>query len=200
MPISVKCQECGKGLKAPDALAGKKAKCPQCGAVVPIPRVVVDAEEIDDEPPQLPRQPSATSKKPSKPKSKDEDNYDDTFDDLADYEANAPALPNQKRKPCPMCGEMILAEAAKCRFCGEILDPALRKREKKSKSSSGTSDELSTGDILLCVLCSGIGCIVGLVALIRGDTSRGGKMLGISLAMQLFWGVVKVVIEQAGKQ
>lgn len=200
MSISVTCPECGKGLKAPDAMAGKKAKCPGCDAVVPIPMTVVDAEEIDDEPPPLPSKPKASSKKPSKPKPQDEDEYDNPFDDLAAYEAEAPAQRTEKRKPCPLCGEMILANAAKCRFCDEILDPALRKRaKKKSSSSSGGDGELSTTDVLLCVLCSGIGCIVGIVALIRGDTTRGGKMLGISLAMQVFWGIVKVVIEEMGK-
>lgn len=185
MPISVTCQECGKGLKAPDALAGKKAKCPQCGAVVPIPRPVVDAEVIDDELPPL-----------RKPK----DEYDDTFDDMADYEAEAPALPKEKRKPCPMCGEMILASAAKCRFCGEILDPALRKREQNRSGSSSSDDVLTTSDIVLCVLCSNIGCILGIFALIRGQSSRGGKMLGLSLLMQVVWGIVVAIVQQLGKQ
>jgi len=42
------------------------------------------------------------------------------------------------RRPCPACGEMIIAGAAKCRFCGEIFDARLRATaaEKKSKYES----------------------------------------------------------------
>jgi hypothetical protein len=36
MPISVTCA-CGRKLKAPDAAAGRMAKCPECGAAVPVP-------------------------------------------------------------------------------------------------------------------------------------------------------------------
>ena len=39
MPIKVSCS-CGKTLTAPDAAAGKKAKCPACGQIVPVPAVV----------------------------------------------------------------------------------------------------------------------------------------------------------------
>lgn len=34
MPISIKCPSCGKGYQAPDALAGKRVKCKQCGAAI----------------------------------------------------------------------------------------------------------------------------------------------------------------------
>jgi hypothetical protein len=35
----------------------------------------------------------------------------------------------QATKPCPYCGEAILAVARKCRHCGEYLDPTLRAQE-----------------------------------------------------------------------
>lgn len=35
-PLSVACPGCGKSLKAPAELAGKKARCPRCGQAVPV--------------------------------------------------------------------------------------------------------------------------------------------------------------------
>ncbi len=37
MAITVTCPGCGKNLKAPDALAGKKARCPGCGSQIQVP-------------------------------------------------------------------------------------------------------------------------------------------------------------------
>lgn len=137
MPISVKCSECGKGLKAPDALAGKKAKCPQCGHVIPIPAVVLDAEELDDEPPVRKPAPK-TSLTKVKPRAEADDETDDDFGDA--FDASDTEAADDDRRPCPMCGESIQSSAVKCRYCGEVLDesagtlgrPAQRKGGKLS--------------------------------------------------------------------
>ena len=42
MPIAVTCGGCGKRLKVPDSAAGKRGKCPQCGATVPIPEAEIE--------------------------------------------------------------------------------------------------------------------------------------------------------------
>ena len=45
MPIRVECPSCGKRFKAPDRLAGKKARCNQCKNVVSIPEAAAESEE-----------------------------------------------------------------------------------------------------------------------------------------------------------
>ena len=48
MPIRITCSDCGKTLKVPERLAGKKGRCPGCQAVVSIPTPAETFErEID---------------------------------------------------------------------------------------------------------------------------------------------------------
>jgi hypothetical protein len=44
MPIEFHCAACNKMLRVPDETAGKKAKCPNCGAVMPIPEAAPPKE------------------------------------------------------------------------------------------------------------------------------------------------------------
>jgi hypothetical protein len=48
-------------------------------------------------------------------------------------------------------------------------------------------------DWLLCIFCSGIGCIVGIIRMIQGD-SRGGKMVGLSLLFAVIGNVIRFAI------
>ena len=128
MAISGECPSCGKKIKAPDSAAGRRAKCPHCGKTIKIPEAVHDAEEVAED------------------DYGSEEDYDDDFgvsDESETYgldgidEYDSPAI--EPHRPCPMCGEMIVANAAKCRFCGEVFDKTLRRKRRKSYEV-GTSD------------------------------------------------------------
>jgi predicted RNA-binding Zn-ribbon protein involved in translation (DUF1610 family) len=95
MAIIFTCTKCEKTLQMREEMAGHRARCPECGAVLQIPEPVLDAEEVL--PSVLPAETAAIKESA------------------------------EKRRPCPMCGEMILAAARKCRYCGEIFDETIRK-------------------------------------------------------------------------
>jgi DNA-directed RNA polymerase subunit M/transcription elongation factor TFIIS len=177
MPIEFKCNQCGKKLRAPDTTAGKRVKCPGCGNPVSVPQPVFDAEVA------------------SPPAPAEEEIYQTTDEDEV-------AAPDADRRPCPMCGEMIKQDAAKCRFCGEVFDEDLRRVEKKKrKKKRGSADDetMSTGDWVVALLCSGIGCIVGIVWMIQGKP-KGYKMLGVSFLGVIFWNVVNAILQGALKK
>jgi hypothetical protein len=93
-------------MKVRDSAAGKTGKCIDCGDPVPIP--VADEDEVFDA---------------------------EQFGDEAEIQFEGRTAPSPtklsssgaNRRPCPMCGEMILAGAAKCRYCGEVFDETLRR-------------------------------------------------------------------------
>ena len=106
MPNSMNCPSCGNQWLAPDSASGKNAKCPSCGEIVTIPEIIHEAEAVivaEPGPSGGLAQPSATS---------------------------SPAADGQTRQPCPACGEMIVAGAKKCRFCGTIFDPKLERLQR----------------------------------------------------------------------
>jgi hypothetical protein len=102
VPIEFSCGSCGKRIKAPDNLAGKRARCPQCQTAVEVPGGGIPPAPIQAAP-----QPAGSPF------------HFDEPDPQADPDA---------RRPCPACGEPILVSAIKCRFCGEIFDRVLRER------------------------------------------------------------------------
>ena len=174
MPIQVTCPSCRSMFNAPDNAAGKRAKCPKCGGAIDIPTSAAEEEvydaEVADEP-----QPERSI-------------YDDE-----EFEVEPPVeLPKlDDRKPCPMCGEMIQKDAVKCRYCGEVFDPLLRAQEKK-RGASGEDADLSALDWVIAILCSGIGCILGIIYIVQGKP-KGTKMLVVSLIVQFIWGMINVL-------
>lgn len=94
-------------------------------------------------------------------------------------------------QPCKFCGEQIKLGARKCRFCGEYQSERDRQAQVQ-RASNPTDDDLSTGDWVVALLCSGIGCIAGIVWCIQGK-KKGPKMVGISLLMVIIWNVIMAV-------
>src|SRR5690242_4122227 len=105
MSITFKCTTCDRLLKVKEEMAGRRVRCPECRAVLQVPELQ-DAEESP-----APTQPAEVGYAVAAPES---------------TEGSA-----EKRRPCPMCGEMILMDAVKCRFCGEIFDETLKRAEGK---------------------------------------------------------------------
>lgn len=198
MSIPISCAACGYQTTAPDSAAGMKGKCPKCGAVVRVPgtkaaRVdpdVIDAEVVEAPPP------------PPIPLDSDPISLEGLSDGTPIARAAPPTSASggaTDRRPCPACGEMIAVGAMKCRFCNEIFDPVLKKREaKKAKAGfvGGEGDDLTAAEWLVAILCSGIGCIVGLVWMISGKP-KGKKMFLVSILMAFLWGAIRAVIEAA---
>jgi hypothetical protein len=90
-------------------------------------------------------------------------------------------------KACPHCGTANPNTAEFCMNCRGGL--------ARSLSQRGETD-LSTGDWVLCVLCSGIACILGIVRLIQGKPNAG-KMIGVSILFVILWTGVRILLTVA---
>lgn len=101
MAIVFHCTSCGKRLQVAESAAGKDGECPHCHTVQSVP---------------LPDAVPATELEPA---------YK-VADDTAAGQPAPPAGDVGDRVPCPMCGQLIMATAVKCRFCGEVFDAKLR--------------------------------------------------------------------------
>jgi predicted RNA-binding Zn-ribbon protein involved in translation (DUF1610 family) len=154
------CPSCGKTLAAPDTAAGKKAKCPGCGQIMIVPEAIHDAEEL-----------GVTDMGPAPP----EHNPRDDIFGVESLSAD-PSMPAQdaERRPCPMCGELIVATAAKCRFCGAVFDRRLRGMPNRGgQNYKGFAiASLVLGILSLPTFCFGI--VIGIVAVVFGMIAKSG--------------------------
>lgn len=221
MPIQTQCPWCGRKINAGDSFGGKSVKCPNCSGVVKIP----PAEPTVPPPAAFglqPRQPEwgappPLSPPPPPPQSPwDAPPYEATpayaaptqpgvpipgmIYDAEDISGRQPAAPpaDDSRRPCTACGELIMRDATKCRFCGEVFAGSLARSDGRRLLSSD-DEEMSAVDWLLAVLCAPIGCIVSIVYLVQGK-SKGGKMLGVSILFCIFLAVAKNVLDNANRQ
>jgi predicted RNA-binding Zn-ribbon protein involved in translation (DUF1610 family) len=176
MPISFQCPHCGKKLKAPDNAVGKTSTCPGCGNKVTCPEPVYDADVVEMTPLESPAV--------------------DPYADLGTEEAYGVvdmqpiAEPStESRRPCPMCGEMILTTAAKCRFCGEVFDPTLKKGKGRG-GKGGKRAEIRTiarnqKYLINCVLIEIVAYVGLLVSMAAGRPSPQGATLALAIVCAL---------------
>ena len=171
MSIQFACPYCDKVSSVPDSFAGKKGKCPNCKKVIEVP----------------------------------DPNADDGGDgggggydsDVSDGGGSSGPM-----MECRYCGESIKKVAKKCKYCGEFLDKRLKpggaggRGGAAARAKARKAEEMpSAAEYILCVLCSGIGCIVAIVYLVQGYTKKGGIMLAISLIMQVIGGIAQVALD-----
>ncbi|HKB42380.1 MAG TPA: hypothetical protein VKD72_38495, partial [Gemmataceae bacterium] len=86
------CTECGRTMQAAENAAGQQVRCPNCQAIIRVPETGRAALSDPVVKPELLPSPGVET-----------------------------GGEDEARRPCPMCGEMIIASAVKCRFCGEIF-------------------------------------------------------------------------------
>jgi hypothetical protein len=130
--------------------------------------------------------------------------YVDLDDDQAYSVINPPpALDTSfdSRRPCPVCREQILLTAAKCRYCGEIFDNALKKLDqKKPRKSRGRTAAAEGRDLLMGFVCFAVGTVLTLASYANAaaDEKGGGRFLvfyglilgGIAGMIRGVWGLV----------
>ena len=180
---ATKCPGCGRDIQIPASMAGKRVKCPGCSHVWQVPGPVVDAEEV----PQLPALESRFDNliSDSYPLAKD-------IGGVTGPAGQPAAAGEPPRRPCPMCGEMIVVGAAKCRFCNAIFDETLKRTEKK-KRKGGSDEDLTPSEWVFCVICPGPVCIAGLIYLIMGKP-KALKLIGASFLFAVIWNIIFFII------
>ena len=168
MPIRMNCPSCGKALSAPDASSGKKAKCPDCGQLMVVPEAVHEAESVET----AGAGPAAGAAPASG--------------------GAMPAMGEPDRRPCPVCGEMIVAGAAKCRFCNAVFDPMLKSAQGRG-SGKGNEFLRQVASYQRGLIFSILAQIVGYVLLIMTSASHQPALALVPFLLLLAGGVAGLV-------
>jgi predicted RNA-binding Zn-ribbon protein involved in translation (DUF1610 family) len=170
MPINMTCPSCGKTLAAPDSAAGKRAKCPSCNQIMIVPTPAQPLADFGALPAQPPPPPPGSQSSAAGGES-----WLDDLGGASPTPSAAVAGPGgEARRPCPECGEMIIAGAAKCRFCGAVFDPRLRSTSRMGRYQTPPPNYLVQA-ILTTLFC----CLpFGIVAIVFASQVNGKAMAG----------------------
>ena len=166
MTIKVTCESCGKTLQAKDSAAGKQAKCPDCGdpIVIPLPQKADEEADLygfDDG-------------------GYEDRGYGDEPEDDG-WDSAGSGQGSVGTRSCPACAETIKSVAVKCRFCGEVFDPTVLGRQRKSSSKG--RDLATPGSRLAAALLDGLIAIPLVIALFVGSMLIDGNQEEIGIIL-----------------
>ena len=178
--LLLRCPECQKPLKVKEEFAGKKVKCPACGAPV---RVTVAAPEESPPavsaaapplaapvpkamPPQPAPVPKAMPPKPAPsppvaaPVSKPAKSAPAVLEEEELPAEEVDDRPAPQMKPCKYCAELVAVDAQKCPYCDEVL-------RKKPKGAISVIGKLFMGCLILILLLFAFG-VLGMLLFTHG--------------------------------
>ncbi len=75
----------------------------------------------------------------------------------------------------------------------------VRRRDGGRSFDERYGGNLSGGDLVLCILCPGIACILGIIRALSGNPT-GGKMIGVSLIVIVVVTALRVMVTLALQQ
>jgi predicted RNA-binding Zn-ribbon protein involved in translation (DUF1610 family) len=203
MPIRAECESCGKVLNAKDDAAGRRIKCPDCGEPISVPggRRKKGARKKSarrrPEPEGEPDLSNLDFGRLAAMERRGESLGQGTIEECVSCGEPVGDLTEE----CPHCGEphvelkRIKKGAARRKAAAQNTVIVEDKRDfekmarrdghrgrKSAGSNSGdtSGDGLTAGDWVICIIFSGIGPILGIVRMAKGE-SRGWKMLVISI-------------------
>jgi hypothetical protein len=165
MPIAVHCPKCDKKLNAPDALAGKQAKCPHCGQAMRLPEADAPVVGTLIESPK----PEATGGL-SLGSDMSEDLFDEMLSEVGSRAEPEPTVDESKCFCCPACHEMIPKGTKTCPSCKENFAEHYRfvKRKAADIASKYRNEMYALGGLWILF---GIGSVVVAVLLFAAVNS-----------------------------
>lgn len=192
MPIPVRCA-CGKALNAPDALAGKKAKCPGCGAVLSIPAAAPPAAKpsapspepaaLAPKPAAVPAAPAKTApakavQKPAAPGTKAVPKPTPLSQAKTEARPAAEGEDLHAHSACPSCNSFVSKKDAICVQCGTHLVTGKQLSTVMTSEPTGPAKNIAILCLVLNLLLPGLGTLVG-----GGKSARKAGFLQLGMVL-----------------